>query len=252
MGGMFSGGKGGSTPAPDFSKAAMVNQSGPMGGVTWGQGPNGQITMNTGFTGPAQGVWNNVMGGMGKGSQFDPSQASQQAFDKVYGSYQSRLDPMWSQREQGFNAQMANAGLDPGSQAYGEASRNFGQQRNDAYNQAIGQSVGLGQAEQAQARQNAMLPFMQAGQMMGMLPKGDAGAPLEAARDQYTAQRAADAQKQSGKGSLLGGLGGLAGTVFGGPLGGALGSAAGGLFSGKGGGGSNNYFGTGDPMAGHD
>ena len=38
----------------------MVNQSGPMGGVTWGQGPNGQITMNTGFTGPAQGVWNQV------------------------------------------------------------------------------------------------------------------------------------------------------------------------------------------------
>ena len=44
MGGMFGGGskKGGSTPAPDFSKAAMVNSSNPMGGRTWTTGPDGK------------------------------------------------------------------------------------------------------------------------------------------------------------------------------------------------------------------
>lgn len=239
MGGGGKGKGGGGTPPPDFSSAAMVNQQGPAGGVSWNRGPGGQVSMNTSFAPGMQGAWNNVTQGMAQGGAFNPAQASQQAFDRVYGAYQSRLDPTWKANRAEFDAKMANAGISPGSEAFTNASADFNYGMNDAYNQAIGQAVGLSQAEQGQARQNAMLPFMQGNAMMNMLPKGDAGAPLEAARDQYTAQRAYDAQNQNGKGGLLGGLGSIAGTAFGGPLGtmlgGAAGNALGSLFGGKGG-----------------
>ena len=45
--------KGGGTAPPDFSKAAMTGQQGPMGSVSWSMGPNGSPVMNTNFTGQA-------------------------------------------------------------------------------------------------------------------------------------------------------------------------------------------------------
>lgn len=265
-------GKGGAPQAPDFSKLAMVNQTNPFGSVSWsgggrgggggrapmdvnqvlnhpgglwqgmaeygGLGNNAPLSMDTSFSGPMQGVFNNITQGMAQGSSFDPAQAGQQAFDRVYGAYQSRLDPMWQQREKSFNAQMANSGIDAGTEGYTGAARSFNEGRNDAYNQAIGQSVGLGQAEQAQARQNAMLPFSQAGVMMGMLPHGNPAAPFQGAMAQYSAAKDQASAENSKKGSALGGVGNIAGTLFGGPLGGMVGGAAGqGLGSLLGGGG---------------
>ena len=210
--------KGNRPNAPDFNKSAMTGQTNPFGNVSWSQGKDGTWNMNTSASPEMQGTMNNLYSGMEKGSGFDPSQAGQDAFNKVYGSYQSRLDPMWSQREKGFNAQMANSGIDVGSQAYGDASRTFNQGRNDAYNQAIGQSVGLGQAEQGQARQNAMLPFMQAGAMNAMMPHGNPNAPLEAAMAQYNGDLNTYSADQAKKGSAMNGLGSLGGLALGGLL----------------------------------
>ena len=227
MGGYGNGGKGGkgqSAKPPDFSSAAHPNTSNPLGGQTW----NGN-TSAFGFSGGAGDTFNNLIGGMGKASTFDPSQAGQQAQDKMYAALQSRLDPAWQNRQQAFDAQLANQGLTPGSEAYTNASRNFGQQRNDAYSQAAGQAIGLGQQEQAQARANSMLPFAEAGQMMSML--GQQGNTLNnglgAANAQYGAAQDAQSAANAKKGSAMSGLGAIGGSYFGGPVGGAVGSQVG-------------------------
>jgi hypothetical protein len=49
----------------------------------------------------------------------------------------SRLDPQWQQRQGQMENQLANQGITRGSEAYDNASREFGQQRNDAYQQAV-------------------------------------------------------------------------------------------------------------------
>lgn len=59
-----------------------------------------------------------------------------QIADKAYSAMTSRLDPQWQQREGMEYQRLANQGLSPGGEAYDNAMRNFGNQRNDAYQQA--------------------------------------------------------------------------------------------------------------------
>ena len=56
--------------------------------------------------------------------------------DKAYGTMTARLDPQWNQREQMEQTRLANQGLVPGGEAYGNAMREFSNARNDAYQQA--------------------------------------------------------------------------------------------------------------------
>ena len=240
MAGAFGGNKGGTPDAPDFSKLAMVNQSNPLGGSTWTTGPDGQITTSSQFGGQAGDTFQGLLGGMNQAAGMDPAAAGQNAFDKTMGSYASVLDPRWEANANKMQTGLANAGLDPGTEAYGNASREFGNQRNQAYNSAIAGAVQGGQAEQAQARANQAQPFNLAGTMMGMLPKGDPNAPFKAGASQYDAAKDRSSANQAKKGSTLGGLGNIAGTVFGGPLGGML--------SGGGGGGGNGGMNTSWPV----
>ena len=60
----------------------------------------------------------------------------QQVADQSYKDQTARLDPQWDQRKAQFDQQMANQGITAGGEAYDNASRDFGQQRNDAYTQA--------------------------------------------------------------------------------------------------------------------
>ena len=191
-----------------FMDAAHPNTSNPLGGQSWSGN-----TSYTGFNGPAVPAFSNLLKGMESSSGFDPAKAGQQAQDKMYAALQSRLDPAWQNRQQAFDAQLANQGLTPGSEAYTNASRNFGQQRNDAYSQAAGQAIGLGQQEQSQARANSMLPFGEAGAMMGMLGQqgNNLGSGLQAANMQAGANQASSNASQNKKGSSLGGIAQIAG-----------------------------------------
>jgi len=47
------------------------------------------------------------------------------------------LDPVWDQRQKAFDAQMRDQGIVPGSEAYTNAARDFGMQRDNAYNSAL-------------------------------------------------------------------------------------------------------------------
>ena len=74
----------------------------------------------------------------------------------------TRLDPQWEQRSQQFEQNMANQGLQPGSAAYDNASRDFNNARNDAYTQnnlqgrAQGVNEALTQYNQPLATANAL------------------------------------------------------------------------------------------------
>lgn len=59
------------------------------------------------------------------------------------------LDPVWRQREQELQSRLANQGIQLGSEAYRNASRDFGMQRDNAYNSAL-------LAGRAQATQEAL------------------------------------------------------------------------------------------------
>jgi hypothetical protein len=56
------------------------------------------------------------------------------------------LDPVWQQREGALRTRLANQGIAEGSEAYTNAMRDFGMQRDNAYNSALLQ--GRSQAEQ--------------------------------------------------------------------------------------------------------
>ncbi len=56
----------------------------------------------------------------------------------------SRLNPMFAQREDALRTRLANQGIQPGSQAWNAEMSQFGQGRNDAYNQLL--LTGRGQA----------------------------------------------------------------------------------------------------------
>lgn len=65
-------------------------------------------------------------------TNFNPSaEAGQRLFDLG----RQRLDPMFEQRQQQLEQQLANRGVTAGSEAYDRAMQNFNQGRNDAYNQ---------------------------------------------------------------------------------------------------------------------
>jgi hypothetical protein len=66
------------------------------------------------------------------------------------------LDPVWQQRQQSFDAKMRDQGIVPGSEAYTNAARDFGMQRDNAYNSALLASRGQA-TQEALAQRNQPL-----------------------------------------------------------------------------------------------
>lgn len=66
---------------------------------------------------------------------FDQSSV-QGIADQSYKNYTSRLDPQWQHQDEMTQTQLINQGLRPGTEAYDNAMRVEGQQKNDAYTQA--------------------------------------------------------------------------------------------------------------------
>jgi len=92
---------------------------------------------------------------------FDPAQQRQAAEDAAYQKSTSRLDPRFSQRSSDLEIKLRNQGLRPGDQAYDAQMSSFGNERNDAYEQARLGSVSQGRDEfgvamQGNERANAL------------------------------------------------------------------------------------------------
>jgi hypothetical protein len=88
-----------------------------------------------------------VQGSLG---QTDFSGAVKAAADASYGQATSRLDPQWNLKQHQMETDLANQGLGENSTAYQNAQKMFGQQENDAYNQAgfAAQQQGLAAQQQ--------------------------------------------------------------------------------------------------------
>lgn len=152
-------GKPSAPPSPDYTGAAYAqanashsNQQTPYGNLVWTQAdpkdpksqwtsridlnPMGQQTLDSQMR-MSQGLGNLAEGAMGNinTGPMDLSSVGK-IQDQAYGAMTSRLDPQWDAREQQQKTQLANQGLAPGGEAYTNAMRDFGNQRNDAYQQA--------------------------------------------------------------------------------------------------------------------
>jgi hypothetical protein len=130
----------------------------------------------------------------------------------------ARLDPMWDQREQSFDAKMANQGIQPGSEAYINARRSFDIGRNDAYNSMLLDARGQAMNELLTGRNqpiNEITALMSGGQVQQptfeRTPQvGLSGTDIAGLIAANYGQRNANYQ------NMLGGLAGIGGAALGG------------------------------------
>lgn len=188
---------------------------------------SGQLGLQTGLMGLGQGALDRTAGALNK--PFDAGSVGQIA-DQAYGAQTSRLDPQWAQNEAAQKTQLANQGLAPGGEAYGNAMRVFEQGKNDAYTQArlaaistMPQTYQLATAARqqpltelssimtgAQPQMPQFQPVQYAGGMTGPNMSGAAGAAGQYAGNVYNQQVA----QQNALTSGLLGMGGMIGAGY--------------------------------------
>jgi len=135
------------------TKANRVDYNTPYGNLDYKQDPNDQDlwSANVNFSPEQQQLFDqqnkSSLGlanlqdqavdrvGQAQSSPFDFGSV-QDVQDQAYKSFTSRLDPQWQAREGQMDAKLANQGIAPGTEAYTNAMREFGNSRNDAYQQA--------------------------------------------------------------------------------------------------------------------
>jgi hypothetical protein len=142
-----------------------------------------------------------------------------------------RLAPQIAQESQSSDAQLANQGIAPGTEAYNNAKRTLAMSQNDRQLGAItsGMNVGLGANQQAfnQQAYNQMQPInvinalrtgtqVQNPNFVSVPQQANTGGAdiLGATNAQYTNQLGAYNAKQAANSNMLGGLMNLAGTVY--------------------------------------
>lgn len=141
-------------------------------------GFSGQMAdVNSGLMGQAQGAMGAPLDLSRLPDAPDGMAAREQAIDAAYGAATARLDPQWAQREEAQQTRLLNQGLAPGSEAERNASRQLGEQRNDAYGQAMNSAIMQGNAagqsvfnQGMASRQNALAEMLrQRGQPLAEL-----------------------------------------------------------------------------------
>lgn len=216
------GGKGGEAPsAPDFAAAAAqqsrenhANQTNAFGASSqWSQGPDGQWTQTATLGGPlGQGV-TNLSNQIANQDPNAAAHARDQAITANYNQATSRLDPQWQQRQQAQSAELANQGIDLGSDAYNTQMGNFNQGRNDAYSSAMNNAIGLGNQTEMVEMQAQNAPYQRLRELQGLTQQGPnpgGGQYLPAAMAQYQGALQAYGIQQQGKNSMMNGGGNLA------------------------------------------
>jgi hypothetical protein len=207
-----------------------VNQTTPFGSSTWkqiGTYPDGtpRFQNDVSFSPTQQRLYDRftslagMLGRNASGTLKTPFRlGNEQTEARLFDLGRKRLDPLFAERQQGFEQDLANRGIKMGSDAYTREMERFGEGRNDAYNnllltgraQAANESLaernqplsellallsgGQPQAPQFQATPQANIPFVD---MAGLLQQG------------YANRMAGYNNKMQNRNSMLGGLFGL-------------------------------------------
>lgn len=167
------------------AQASQVNMAGPYSSQQWQQGPRdpnskdaaGPMTLTNTLSGPlAEASSNAQHQAATQGALPTGMEARQQSIDSYMDAAQSRLDPMFQQREAALRTQLLNQGLDPSSEASLQAMREFGHQRNDAYGGAMANAVAQGNAAGSsifqQGLQSQQMPYQQMAMLQGLTNPG--------------------------------------------------------------------------------
>jgi hypothetical protein len=135
------------------------------------------------------------------------------------------LDPVWQARDAQMESKLANQGINVGSEAYTNAMRDYGMQRDNAYNSALLASRGQA-ATEATAQRNqplneisALMSNSQVQQPNFTNTPQPTVAPIDytgLVNNNYQGQMAAYTADQQKQGALYGALGSMAGTALGG------------------------------------
>jgi hypothetical protein len=235
---LASGGSRSTPQAPDYVKAAIAtsnsgryNEQTPYGTVTWslrpGADPNnpqpGDYIRTTNFSPEQQRLYdlntaNQLQAGQVGGQQLaDLGKGRQSVQDALYRRATQYYDQNFRDQENQLRARLANQGLNEGTEAFDRELRNFRQQRDTAYADAIDRAIaGANQQENdAVARIVNILNMSKATAPTSGNSAGGAGTDLLTAANQaYTAnlgasnaQAARDAQQQNALLQLV--LGGM-------------------------------------------
>jgi hypothetical protein len=153
------------------------------------------------------------------GAVVNPGQTAQQAI-------MARLNPSFQTREEDLRTRLYNQGVRPGTEAWDNEYRNFGQERNDAFSQAALQGINLDEQARARALQEQSLPMnaiqaylnntqVQSPQFTDYAQQAQTqGADLMgAAQGTYGAQMNAANAQNAASSNMTQGLFGLAGTA---------------------------------------
>lgn len=132
---------------------------------------NAKEGLTTGKLGYAQDILNKAQNGQGGIDMSSLPSYGINPGETYSDAIMRRLQPTQAAAKQSFDAQMANQGVMPGTQAYDNAYRNFSQGQNDQLTSAIvqGGQYGLQANNQAfnQQYQNANLPINQINALEG-------------------------------------------------------------------------------------
>ena len=217
------------------------NQFGPQGSVTWkvtGTNPDGTpiYEQYNNLNPTEQGIYDTnaqtraQVGQIGLdaskrmgallGTDFSVNDAVEK---KLFDLGSKRLDPMFAQRQQTYEQDLANKGITMGSDAWNNAMRTFDQGKNDAYNQLAlsGRQQAYTEASQDRARPINELTALMSGSQVDT-PKFAGYTPVTQAntdvagitQNAYNSQLAAWNAQQQQSNAMMGGLFGLGGAAM--------------------------------------
>jgi hypothetical protein len=107
------------------------------------QNNSGQIQTGVNFQSVSGDVRNNA-GQIKTNLGIDPQLLGQQTTDALYKANTQYLDPQFQQSQNALESKLANQGITQGSEAYNNAMREFGMQKQQAYESARNTAVGGG------------------------------------------------------------------------------------------------------------
>ena len=221
-GGLF-GGKG-KAKAPDYNAAAEAqsmssrpNVNTPWGSQSWTKDASGRPVSNFSLGGDAAPALQNIQANMLRSSQYDPTQARDQAVNQNLQYGMGVLQPQLNQMNQEFQSRSANTGASP-QQSLLE-NKMLGDRQAGLMGNVYTNALNMGNQTQQTQMQQMDQPFNQYSSLINSSLRqpnlGQAAPNLAAAGAQYGASKdsaaAAQGQKQGmlgGAGSLLGGKGG--------------------------------------------